>query len=120
MVVFEPLEKAIAALIARTLKEQTGKGPRKVQVYIKKDVILVRVIEYLSTVETHLAESEEGAELVKLFRAKIQKQFTIPQYIHEIQELLGIQVMDCFLDLHPDKNEAIVVFILAQELEIPT
>ncbi|MDA8235620.1 MAG: Na-translocating system protein MpsC family protein [Clostridia bacterium] len=112
----EQLEKDIGLIISKVIKQFAGKGPRKVSTYVKKDIITVRINDFLTDMELTMNDSPNGKELVKGFRHSIQEKLTIPMCIEKIQEITASTIDHCYSDLCPHRNEAILVFILIKDI----
>jgi uncharacterized protein YbcI len=111
------LEREIGLIISKILKTYTGRGPRKITTYINRDCITVRILDFLSEMELNImVDSKEAAELIYKFRYAIHGKITAPLFTEEISELMGTKILHCFVDIHPQNNEAVFVIILARTL----
>ncbi|MDA8234907.1 MAG: Na-translocating system protein MpsC family protein [Clostridia bacterium] len=111
------IEGDIAAIVSRVIKESTGKGPRNVTVYIKKNMVLTRMEGFMFPGETKLAKSKDGMEQVMLFRKNLKREVTLPVLSEEISNLVGQPITRYYFDLQPEINEGVAVFLTQGDLE---
>jgi len=111
------IEGELAAVVSRVIKESTGKGPRKVSVHIKKNMVVTRLEGFMFPGETQLAKSKDGLEQVMGFRKNLGREVTLPVLSKEIANMVGKPVTHFYYDLLPEINEGIAVFLTQGDLE---
>lgn len=110
------MESQVSEAIIKFEKEYFGRGPTEAKTYIIDDIVLVRLKGVLTPAETHLADSPEGAELIKRTREKLLE--TSRSMIDNI--IAGITscgVKSLHTDISTKTGERLIVFVLDQKLE---
>lgn len=110
------MEVKISEEMVKFEKEFMGRGPIETNTVIAKDAIFIRLKGVLTPAEVHVAQTSEGAELIKRTRF---------QFLNGARDLLDEivkRITDCkIICLHSDistKNgERVIVFILDRNLE---
>lgn len=111
------IEAALANAIIQFEKEHLGRGPVEARVYIVEDMILVRLRGVLTPAEAKLAQNLEGHELIKQVRRQLlEGSRSILDAI--VQEKTGCQVVSLHTDISVKTGERIIVFTLAEKLEV--
>ena len=110
------MEVKISEEMVKFEKEFMGRGPIETNTVIAKDAIFIRLKGVLTPAEVHVAQTSEGAELIKRTR------FQFLNGARDILDNLVTRITGCkIISLHSDistKNgERIIVFILDRNLE---
>jgi len=110
------LEAEISEAIIKFEKEYMGRGPRETQTYIIKDMIIVRLKGVLTPAEQLLAQTQEGATLIKRLREQlIQSSRQLLESL--ITKIVHYKVLSLHSDISTKTGERIVVFTLETDLE---
>ena len=111
------IEAALANAIIQFEKDHLGRGPVESRVYIIDDMILVRLRGVLTPAESKLALNPEGHELIKQVRRQLlEGSRSILEAI--VLEKTGCQVVSLHTDISVKTGERIMVFTLAEKLEV--
>jgi len=110
------IESQISEAIIRFEKEYMGRGPTETKTYIIKDMILVRLKGVLTPAEEQLANTSDGAELIKRTRAQLLEGARL-LLENIISNITGHQVKSLHTDISTKTGERIIIFVLAQNLE---
>ena len=111
------IEAALANAIIQFEKDHLGRGPVESRVYIIDDMILVRLRGVLTPAESKLALNPEGHELIKQVRRQLlEGSRSILEAI--VLEKTGCQVVSLHTDISVKTGERIIVFTLAEKLEV--
>jgi uncharacterized protein YbcI len=111
------IQAKISEAIIRFEKEYMGRGPLEAQAHIIEDMVLVRLKGVLTPAETHLAESSQGADLIKRTREKLIESAR-PLLDKVVSEITGCNVKSLHTDISTRTGERVIVFILDKKLEI--
>ena len=111
------LEADVAKAITQFELEHLGRGPQEVRAWIIRDLILIRLKGVLTPAEETLAQGPEGLRLVKEIRRQlIESSRSLLDEI--VQRLTGVQVLSLHSDISVKTGERIIVFTLAEDLEV--
>jgi uncharacterized protein YbcI len=111
------VEAQIAAAITQFEREHLGRGPQEVRAWIIQDLIVVRLKRVLTPAEEKLAREPEGRRLVKEMRRQlIEGSRSLLDAM--VLDLVGIEVISLHSDISVKTGERIIVFTLADDLEI--
>ena len=107
--------REVALLIAKNIKELTGKGPTKRKVYILDNLILFKISGFLSEGEIILCKTEQGKEKVKQYRLELAK--VINENIRgNLNVLIGLEPNNIYFDCNPEIDEGIMVLSFMDNL----
>ncbi len=110
------LEAEISAAITRFEKEHLGRGPKEARTFIIEDMILIRLKSILTPAEEHLAESTEGAQLIKQIRRRLIET-SRPLLEQMIQEITGAKLISRHTEISTRTGERIFVLHINKNLE---
>ena len=111
------LEADIAEAIVRFEREHLGRGPQEIRVWIIQDIILARLKGVLTPAEEKLAQTPEGYRLVKDVRQQLIEG-SRPILDQMILDFTGVRVVSLHSDISTRTGERIIVFTLAESLEL--
>lgn len=111
------VEALLANAIIQFEKDHLGRGPTETRVYIIEDMILVRMRGVLTPAESKLAQNPEGHDLIKQVRRQLLEG-SRPLLEAIVQEKTGCQVVSLHTDISAKTGERIIVFTLAEKLEV--
>lgn len=110
------VEAQIAAMITSFEREQMGRGPKEVRVWIVEDLILIRLKGVLTPAEERLAGDPNGRHLLKQLRNRLIE--TSRAVVEEaIETITGVAMISLHSDLSIRTGERILVLTLAENLE---
>lgn len=93
-----------------------GRGPRQIRTYIYQDMIIVRMIGFLSPSERKLAETSQGVEQMKSMRTMLFE--TAREEIEaRITPLIGVGIVSIHSDVSTKSGEKVILFTLDSNLE---
>jgi len=111
------VQAKIAEAIIKFEKDYMGRGPLEATSFIIDDMILVRLKGVLTPAEAHLAQSPQGADLIKRTRERlIEDARDLLEKM--IFNLLNISVKSLHTDISTRTGERVMVFILDKKVEI--
>lgn len=111
------LEAEITKAIIRFEREHLGRGPQEARAWIIQDVIFIRLKGVLTPAEEKLARDPEGRDLVKRVRMQLIEGAR-PMLEEIIQRIVEAPVVSLHSDVSTKTGERIIVFTLAEDLEV--
>ena len=110
------IEAQISEAIIKFEKEYLGRGPVETRTHIIEDMVLVRLKGVLTPAEEKLAESAEGADLIKKTRVRLLEG---ARYLLEniIMNITACKVRSLHTDISTRIGERVIIFTLEQDLE---
>ena len=109
-------EAEIGSGIMKFEKEYYGRGPREIQTYILKDMIIIKQKGVLTLAEEQLADNPEGVELIRRLREKLLKT-NKKTFENIIQSITGCQIINVYTDISVEHSEKIIVVTLDRDME---
>jgi len=110
------VEAKISELVCKFEIEYMGRGPQRIKTTINEDVIIIRLIGFLSTGEKKLVQTKEGAELLKRSRYAL---FDISKHnLKEmIQDVISIEILSIYSDIDTSTGEKIIIITLKENYD---
>ena len=97
-------------------KEFMGRGPMETDTFIVKDAVMIRLKGVLTPAEEQLAQTFEGALLIKKTRVQLlEGARALLRNI--ILDITGCKTKSLHSDISTKTGERVIVFILDQNLE---
>lgn len=110
------VEAQIAAAMTTFEREQMGRGPREVRVWIIEDMILIRLHGVLTPAEERLSADANGRHLLKQVRTRlIENSRNVLE--EAVEKLTGVSAISLHSDLSIRTGERVIVLTLAENLE---
>ncbi len=110
------VESQIAAMVTTFEREQMGRGPSEVRVWIVEDIILIRLRDVLTPAEDRLVEDPNGRHFSKQMRTRlIENSRGVLE--EAVKGLTGASMVSLHSDLSIRTGERIIVLTLAENLE---
>jgi uncharacterized protein YbcI len=110
------IEAKISEAIIKFEKEYMGRGPMETKTYILKDMIFVRLKGVLTPAEEQLANTNEGANLIKRTRVQLLEGARI-LLENIILDITNCQIKSLHTDISTKTGERVIIFTLNQNLE---
>lgn len=110
------IEAQVANAASLFQREQQGRGPTDVRVYLNGDLIVVRSRGIFTKTETKLLQTEEGRRLIKSARLEMRGIMHL-DYERLVASIVGCMVARSYGDLNVDAAEQIDVFVLEEDVE---
>ncbi len=110
------LEAKISEIISKFEVEYMGRGPKNIKTYILGDMILIRLIGFLSPSEQKLTDNPQGIELLKKVRTSL---FEGGRGFLEtlLADVVGTSVISTHSDISTKTGEKIIVITVDKNLE---
>lgn len=110
------LENEIVSQIIKFQRELLGKGPSDAQAFIIEDMIILRLKGVLTTEEKHLAQTDQGRQVVKQMRQILRENFAADAE-EIIARITGCSVISSHCDISTKTGERVEIYILDRNLE---
>jgi len=110
------LEAKISEEVSRFESDYMGRGPKQIRTTIVKDMIIIRLIGFLTPSERRLAEEVYGIELLKKLRTSLFEK-SKRHLISSIRNSIDIQVLTTHSDVSTVTGEKVILFVLKSDLE---
>lgn len=108
------IEAAVSCCMTRFEQEYMGRGPKAVQSFLIRDMILVRLVGVLTAAEQNLVNSlpaEKGRDLLKQVRTHLIETARTSM-TQMIEEIVGVSVLSLHHDISTSTGEEIVIFTM--------
>ncbi len=110
------VEAKISEAFSKFEIEYMGRGPKQIKTYILQDMVIVRMLGFLSPSERKLAQTAQGVELIKKLRASLFEG-AIKEIEAMITPILNTEIMSIHSDVSTKSGEKIVLITLGDNLE---
>lgn len=110
------LEAKISEVISKFEVEYMGRGPKTIRTHIINDMIVVRLIGFLSPSEKKITENEQGIELFKKVRTSL---FECGRgYLEKLlADIMDVVVISTHSDISTKTGEKVIVITVDRDLE---
>ena len=110
------LEAKISEIVSKFEVVNSGRGPKTIKSFIINDMIVIRMVTYLSQAEKHMATSEKGISLFKQVTTLLfeQGRETLQTMI---KEAFNINISSMHMDVSTKTGEKVIILILQEDLE---
>lgn len=110
-------EAEFSNLVKAFRKRHMGKGPREVKTTFCKGWAICEMIGNLSPVEKFMANAEDGRHLLREARTQMVKELYRNNRPVEMEQLLGAQFLDLFVDIDIERDFGMSIFVFDQDIE---
>lgn len=110
------MEARICEAFNRFEIDYMGRGPRQIKAYILQDMIIVRMVGFLSQSERKLAETAQGVEQIKKLRSMLFENAKA-DIEAMIIPIIQMNIVSIHSDVSTKSGEKIVLFTLGSNLE---
>ncbi|OEU44651.1 MAG: hypothetical protein BBJ60_10430 [Desulfobacterales bacterium S7086C20] len=110
------MEAEISNALIAFEKEHMGRGPEDVKTHIIQDMVMIRLKGVLTPAERHLAQDEEGVQLIKQVRAKLLE--NSHKLLADVMEnITGCGTISLHTDISTKTGERFIIITLSKNLE---
>ncbi|MFD1777678.1 DUF2294 domain-containing protein [Fredinandcohnia salidurans] len=110
-------EAEFSNLVRSFRKKHMGKGPSKITTTFCKNWAICEMEGNLSPVEKFIAGADEGKQMLRAARTEMVKEMYRKNRPVEMEEFLGSNLVDLFVDIDIDRDFGMSVFVFDQDLE---
>ena len=105
------LEDEVSATISRFYLDQQGHSPRRIEVFVCEDLIVVRSHDVFTPTEREIAVTSEGKKLIQSAR-RDQRALTRRDIEREVARTAGVPVLRSFYDIDTRNGEQVEIYVL--------
>ncbi|WMJ88785.1 DUF2294 domain-containing protein [Anaerocolumna sp. MB42-C2] len=110
------LEARLSEAISKYEIEYMGRGPKVIKSYIIGDMIIVRLLGFLSPSEQKLTENPQGVELFKKVRTSLFESGRA--YLETlIREIVDVAIVSTHSDVSTKTGEKVIIITVDKNLE---
>lgn len=111
------VEAKISEAVSKFEFEYMGRGPKQIRTLIAQDLIIVRLVGFLSHSEQKLvAENVQGVELIKKVRSALfESARTCLETL--IKDIIDVEIISTHSDVSTKTGEKIIVITVGENLE---
>ncbi len=110
------IEAKLSEIVSKFEVEYMGRGPKQIKTTIIQDIIVIRLIGFLSQSEQKLSENPQGVDLMKRVRAMLFE--CARGYLEElIKEVLDVDIISMHSDVSTKTGEKVIVVTTGENLE---
>lgn len=110
------MEAKICEAFSRFEIDYMGRGPRQIKAYILQDMIIVRMMGFLSQSEKKLAETPQGVEQIKKLRTMLFEN-SKADIEALILPIINVDIASIHSDVSTKSGEKIIMITLGSNLE---
>lgn len=111
------LEAKISEIVSKYEVVYLGKGPKGIRTHIMGDMIVVRMVSFLSQSDKKLAASARGVELFKEVQRHLFEEGK-HQLVQMLTEAIDVSVVSMHMDISTKTGEKVIVLTLREDLEL--
>ncbi|MDO5293800.1 MAG: DUF2294 domain-containing protein [bacterium] len=110
------LEAKISEIVSKFEVVYLGKGPKSIRTYILGDMIVIRMVSFLSHSDKKLASTPQGIGLYKEVQTHLfeEGQQVLSQML---KDSIAINIASTHMDISTKTGEKVIVLTLKEDLE---
>ncbi|MBO8172101.1 MAG: DUF2294 domain-containing protein [Bacillaceae bacterium] len=110
-------EAEFSNLVRSFRKRHMGKGPREIKTTFCKNWAICEMEGNLSPVEKFIATADEGKQMLRAARTEMVKEIYRKNRPVEMEEFLGANFVELFVDIDIDKDFGMSIFVFDRDIE---
>jgi uncharacterized protein YbcI len=110
-------EAEFSNLVRSFRKRHMGKGPSKIVTTFCKNWAICEMEGNLSPVEKFIASADDGKQMLRSARTEMVKEIYRKNRPFEMEELLGANYVELFLDIDIERDFGMSIFVFDEDLE---
>ncbi|WP_409291602.1 DUF2294 domain-containing protein [Peribacillus sp. SCS-37] len=110
-------EAEFSNLVRHFRKKHMGKGPSKITTTFCKNWAISEMEGNLSPVEKFIATAYEGKQALRAARTEMVKEIYQNNPPVEMEEFLGCNFKDLFVDIDLDRDLSMSIFVFDEDIE---
>jgi uncharacterized protein YbcI len=110
------VEAKISEGVSKFEVEFMGRGPQKIKTVIAGDLVIIRLMGFLSQAERQIVENNEGVELLKKMRTMLFEK-NLTQFHNVINDILPFKILSTHSDVSTVTGEKIIVITFDSNIE---
>jgi uncharacterized protein YbcI len=109
------VEETIGNTLTKLMKQQVGRGPENMKVYLVDDMILLRLKNVLTPAEAQVAATPEGRRLVEQFRTSLLDAWGAMLWTL-VTQTMGAQIVCIHSDLNTAADHLVIIIVLDRKI----
>ncbi|MCX7746456.1 MAG: DUF2294 domain-containing protein [Clostridia bacterium] len=110
------IEAKLSEVVSRFEIEFMGRGPKQIKTVVMQDLIIIRLMGFLSQSEQKLAENPQGVELLKKVRSTLFE--NAREFLEGvIKQVIDVNIISTHSDVSTKTGEKIIVITVDRNLE---
>lgn len=110
------VEAKISEIISKFEMEYMGRGPKQIRTKVLEDMIIVRLMGFLTPAEQRLAENNNGVELIKKVRTILFE--SAEKYFKTlIYNVIDVDIISIHSDVSTRTGEKIILLTFSENIE---
>ncbi len=109
-------EAEFSNLVRSFRKKHMGKGPSKITTTFCKNWAICEMEGNLSPVEKFIASANDGKQMLRSARTEMVKDMYRKNHPVEMEEFLGCNFIDLFVDIDIDRDFGMSIFVFDENL----
>lgn len=110
------IEAKISEDISKFEVEFMGRGPKNIRTIIVGDLVIIRLLGFLSQAEQMLVENNEGVELLKKMRTVLFEK-NLAHFQKIILNILPYEILSIHSDVSTVTGEKMIIVAFNQDIE---
>lgn len=110
------IEARISEGVSRFEVEFMGRGPQKIRTIIVGDLVIIRLIGFLSQAEKQVVDTPEGVELLKKMRNMLFER-NLPHFKKAVNEILPYEIQSTHSDISTVTGEKMIILTFEKNIE---
>jgi len=110
------IEAKISEVVSKFEVDFMGRGPQKIRTMIVEDLLIIRLLGFLSQAEKQIVENNEGVELLKKMRSMLFEK-NLSHFHERVGEILPYKVLSTHSDVSTVTGEKMIVITFEENLE---
>ncbi len=111
-------EAEFSNLVRSFRKKHMGKGPSKIVTTFCKNWAICEMEGNLSPVEKFISGTDEGKQVLRSARTEMVKELYRKNPPKEMEEFLGCDYVDLFVDIDIDRDFGMSIFVFNENIEV--
>lgn len=110
------MESKISEGVSKFEVEYMGRGPQKIRTIIVGELLIIRLLGFLSQAEQKVAENNDGVELLKKLRTMLFER-NITRFHEVISEILPYKILSTHSDISTVTGEKMIIITFDCNIE---
>ena len=110
------IEAKISEGVSKFEVDFMGRGPQKIKSVIVKDLLIIRLLGFLSQAERQIVENNDGVELLKKLRTMLFEK-NLSHFHKVINETLPYKILSTHSDVSTVTGEKMIIVTFDKNIE---
>ncbi len=110
------IESKVSEIVSKFEVEFMGRGPKRIRTIIVGDLVIIRLLGFLSQAEQKLVENNDGVELLKKMRTLLFEK-NLLHFQNLINEILPYDILSVHSDVSTVTGEKMIIITFKQNIE---